>query len=293
MKILVTGASGFIGRNLTKHLVDRYEEVFIPNRIELDLLDEMSVLAYLKNKQIDVVIHSAGKPGHRNAIDPTGIFHTDTRMYYTLVHHQDYFGKLLITGSGGIYDLRNYRPKMKEEEWIDHLPADEHGFFRYVTAHHIENTRNVIDLRLFGVFGKYEDYAIRFISNAICKTLFDLPITIRQNRKFDYLYINDFFPVIDYFVSHESRYHSYNVTPDHSITLLELAELILRIAGKDLPIQVCDEGMGLEYSGDNSRLRGEIPGLQFTRIENAVAELYDWYLTQRQFINRDALLVDK
>ena len=146
-----------------------------------------------------MVIHAAGKPGHRNAIDPNGIFYANTRMVFNLFANADKFGKMIILGSGGIYDLRNYTPKMSENSYTNHIPEDEHGFFRYVTGKYIENMDNVVDLRLFGVFGKYEDYAIRFISNAMCKAVFDLPITVKQNRKFDYLYINDFMPVLGIF----------------------------------------------------------------------------------------------
>ena len=104
--------------------------------------------------------------------------------------------------------------------------TDEHGFFRYVSAKYIETTSNVTELRIFSIFGKYEDYAIRFISNAICKTLFDLPITIKQNRLFDYLYVDDFVPILDFFIQNKPRYKAYNVTPDHAIELLTLAEKI-------------------------------------------------------------------
>ena len=61
------------------------------------------------------------------------------------------------------------------------MPDDEHGFSRYVIAGLRPRDERVVELRPFGVFGPYEDYAIRFISNAICKTLFDLPVTLRQD----------------------------------------------------------------------------------------------------------------
>lgn len=292
MKILVTGATGFLGKNLVEHLTQAHE-VATPTRQELDLLDECLLRCYLKANSFDAIIHAAGKPGHRNAADPTGIFWADTRMYFALMHSREYFGRLLIAGSGGIYDLRKYRPKMKEDEWHHHIPADEHGFFRYVTAHHIAASPGVVDLRLFGIFGKYEDYAIRFISNAICKTLFDLPITIKQNRNFDYLYVRDFFPVVDYFLYHDARSREYNVTPDTPISLKELAELILAVSGKKLPVVIFQEGMGLEYSGDNSRLKQELPGLQFTELADAVAELYQWYSDNKASIDRSKLIVDK
>jgi UDP-glucose 4-epimerase len=292
MKVLITGASGFIGRNLVEHLSERYD-LLTPRRDELDLVDELSVDTYLRNHAVDVVIHTAGKPGHRNAKDPNAVFYDDTRMYFSLMRNRDCFGKLIIAGSGAVYDMRKYRPKMKEEEWKANIPADEHGFFRYVTAHHIEASSGVVDLRLFGVFGKYEDYAIRFISNAICKVLFDLPITIRQNRKFDYLYINDLFPVVDHFIGHDAKYNEYNVTPDNPISLREMAERVLAVSGKDLPIGIAREEMGMEYSGDNSRLKQELPNLTFTAIDDSITQLYEWYQVNKSQINRASLLIDK
>lgn len=292
LKILVTGASGFIGKNLAEYLGDHHE-LLIPRHDELDLLDEPSVEKYLRKHVVDVVIHTAGKPGHRNAKDPSAVFYSDTRMYFSLLRNQDYFGKLIITGSGAVYDVRNDIVKINEEDWKTKLPSDEHGFFRYVTAHHIEMSQGVIDLRLFGVFGKYEDYAIRFISNAICKVLFDLPITIRQNRTFDYLYVNDLFPVVDYFIGHDGKHREYNVTPDDAVTLHQVAERVLSVSGKNLPILISREGMGLEYSGDNSRLKEEFPSLKFTAIDDAIAQLYEWYRQNLTHINRALLLVDK
>lgn len=292
MKVLLTGASGFIGRNLAEYLADRYE-LLTPCRKELDLGDELSVDAYLRKHPVDVVVHTAGKPGHRNAADPTGILYANSRMYFNLMRNRDRFDKMIITGSGAVYDMRHYRPKMKEEEWKLHIPIDEHGFFRYMTAHHIESSVGVIDLRLFGVFGKYEDYAIRFISNAICKALFDLPITIRQNRRFDYLFINDLFPVIEHFIRYDARYNEYNVTPDRAVSLKYLAELVLSVAGKNLPILIAQEGIGTEYSGDNSRLKQELPNLDFTAIDYAIAQLHEWYRLNLHRIDPGALLVDK
>ena len=151
----------------------------------------------------------------------------------------------------------------------------------------------IVDLRIFGIFGKYEDYAIRFISNAICKTLFDLPVTIKQNRKFDYLYINDLMPILEYFIENKPKYNAYNITPDKSIELYELAEKVKKISGKNLPVFIKEKGLGLEYSADNSRLKNEFHELNFTEIDKAIKELYEWYNQNHKLINREYLLFDK
>jgi GDP-L-fucose synthase len=200
---------------------------------------------------------------------------------------------MINIGSGAIYDLRNYKPKMKENYFRENIPQDEHGFCKHEIGKYIDSVNNIVDLRIFGIFGKYEDYAIRFISNAVCKTLFDLPVKIKQNRKFDYIYINDLMPVLEYFIENKPKYNAYNITPDKSIELYELAEKVLKISGKDLPIIVKEENLGLEYSGDNSRLRQEIKSIKFTETDKAIKELYEWYNQNSSLINKEYLLFDK
>ena len=290
--VLITGGSGFIGRNLVEHYTAT-REVFAPRHAQLDLLDEDAVRAYLTAHDVDVVIHSATKPGHRNASDPTGLVYANTRMFFNLARCSDLYRRMVFLGSGAVYDMRYYLPKMPETYFDAHVPTDEHGYSKYVTAKYIERAEAITELRIFGIFGKYEDYAIRFISNAVCKALFDLPITLRQDRKFDYLWIDDLPQVVDRFLAASGAYRAYNVTPDASIGLLELAEKVRAISGKDVPIVVGAPGVGLEYSGDNARLRAEMPELPLTPVDQAIERLYAWYSDHRSEIDRDALLVDK
>ena len=291
--ILLTGGSGFIGRNIHESfLVDKYN-VLSPSSLELNVADEKSVADYLHKHTVDVVIHAAVKPSHRNAKDFSNIFYINTRMFFNLERYKEYFEKILVIGSGAIYDNRNYQPKMKEDSWKEHIPVDEHGYCKYVCEKVIAHCSNIYDLRVFGIFGKYEDYAIRFISNAICKVLFDLPISIKQNRKFDYLYVNDFMPILDWFVQNEPKYQAYNITPDSSISLYDLAVIVREVAGKPMhPIVISQEGMGLEYSGDNSRLKSEFD-LNLTPLALAIRDLYIWYSGNKGQLDKNLLLIDK
>ena len=291
--ILLTGGSGFIGKNIRESfLKDRYK-ILAPSSKELNLSDKERVDNFFENHKIDIVIHSAGKPGHRNACDHTNLFYTNTQMFFNLESKCEEFEKMIIMGSGAIYDMRHYRPKVKEEQFEEYIPTDEHGFCKYICGKHIEKSEKIIDFRIFGIFGKYEDYAIRFISNAICKTLFDLPITIKQNRKFDYIFVDDLMPVLEYFVENKVSYKSYNITPDKSISLLDIANIVKNISGKDLPIKIAQEGMGLEYSGNNARLKNEIKDIKLESIENSITKLYNWYETHKHELCRDVLLTDK
>ena len=51
------------------------------------------------------------------------------------------------------------------------VARDAYGFSKYICAQHIERADRIVNLRLFAVFGAYEDYTVRFISNACCRAL--------------------------------------------------------------------------------------------------------------------------
>ncbi len=293
MKILVTGGNGFIGKNIRESYLSQKYTIVSPSRLELDCSDDKSVEVFFSKNAFDVIIHSAAKAGHRNAADSNNLFLTNSRMMFNLLKHQDSWGKLINMGSGAIYDMQNYHPRMTERHFGNHIPKDEHGYNKYIFGKLLPHLNNVYDFRIFGVFGKYEDYAIRFISNAICKVIFDLPITLRQNRIFDYLYINDLMPILEHFIENDPEEDAFNITPDKSVELLQVADLVKRISGKDIEIKVAQEGLGMEYSGDNSRLKAEIKNVVFTPIEDAVEELYDWYLKNKNSLNKDLLISDK
>lgn len=293
MKILLTGGNGFLGKNIQESFLNQKYKIVAPARQELDLADDGSVEKFFRENFFDATIHAAGKPGHRNAPDPTNIFYTDMRMFMNLLQYREQLGKLIVLGSGAIYDQRHSIIKVKEEGYRLRVPADEHALYRRVSAELIEKIDHAVELRIFGIFGKYEDYAIRFISNAICKTLFDLPIIIKQNRKFDYLYVEDLIPVLDYFIEHPAKHKAYNITPDESIELLQMAKKVKAVSDKDLPIKVAQAGLGLEYSGSNLRLKAEIKNWQPTPIVKAIEDLYNWYSEHKSALQKDVLYQDK
>jgi len=261
---------------------------------ELDLQDENRVRDYILKNKIDMVIHSAAKPGHRNAPDPTGIFYYNTRMFFSLARNIDHLDRVIVIGSGGIYDPRHYKDLMTEDYADQNLPVDEHGLCKYVINKSLTGFNNkIIDLRIFGIYGKYEDYAIRFISNMCCKAVFDMPLTMNQNRLFSYLYVDDLMPVIDYFIQNKALYNSYNVVPDETYELYNLAQKVLEVSGKNLDIIVKREGMGTPYTGSNHRLKNEYNGILFTNLKSSILQLYSWYSSIKLNINKNVLTIDK
>jgi UDP-glucose 4-epimerase len=292
-KILLTGGSGFIGRNIRESFLREKYELYAPTHHELDLNDEGSVQSFFANKDFDVVLHTAVKPAHRAAADQTQILLSNLRMFHNIAAHSDHFGKMIITGSGSIYDMKHYRPKVVESSLDEHIPSDELGLYKYTVWKLIEGKGKYLDLRIFGIYGKYEDYSIRFISNMICKALFDLPLTMNQDRHFDYLWIDDLYPVLEHFIEVDPPHGAYNVTSGSSDLLSDIAREVLSVTGKNLPIVIQTAGLGPEYSGDNSLLMDELPALRFTPLRIGIEKLTEYYRASLGSLTRAIFIQDR
>jgi UDP-glucose 4-epimerase len=293
MKIFVTGGTGFIGRNLVEQL-SRIYEIHAPTSKELNLLDEDKVYDYLVMHKFDIVIHAATWNATRNSPkDLMKVLPNNLRMFLNITRCSHHFGKMIYYGSGSEYDRRHWIPRMKEVYFDAHVPAGDYGFSKYIMRKYTEAVENIYNLCLFGIFGKYEDWEIRFISNVCCKAIHDLPITIKQNVFFDYLYIDDLMKISGWFIKNEPREKVYNICTGNTYDLLTLAKKILNISGKNLEVVIIQEGLGREYSGDNSKLLQEIGVYKFQDIDDSLYELYHWYLTHKEYITPEKLFMDK
>ena len=291
MRILVTGASGFIGRNLAEAYASSYE-VFAPSSSELNLLDEQAVRAYLKAHRFDAVVHSATTRSNRRVAAPPDLLDRNCRMFFNLARNASLFGKMIHLGSGAEYDVTDLPPLVKEDYFDTRVPRDAYGFSKYICAKYIERSEGITELRLFGVFGPYEDYTVRFISNACCRVLKGLPIVIRQDAIFDYLHIADLAGIVRWFLENEPAHKSYNASTGRRAHLTELAQMVADVSGCNPSISVVQPGVRAEYTADNSRLLAELGPYEFRDMRAAIGELYDWYQQRHSTLDIDLLRFD-
>lgn len=288
-KILITGASGFIGRNLAETLQGTYE-VLAPKRAELNLLEQEDVEKYLKVNNFDIVIHAANTNNTRNK--GTTDFESldgNLRMFFNLERCNTYYEKMYYFGSGAEYDRRHYVPFMKEEYFNTYIPEDSYGFSKYIMSTISAKSSNIYDLRLFGVYGKYEEWERRFISNAICRVLSNRNITIQQNVYFDYLWVDDLTEIIKWFIEHTPTYKQYNVCRGKAIDLYSLACIVKDVLKTDCDIVVAKEGLKPEYTGDNSRLLNEMGDFLFSDIRTTIYDLSEYYQSHMDVIREELL----
>lgn len=287
-QVLLTGAGprGFIGRNLKEHLQESYE-LLTPSSKELNLYDYDAVARYMDTHRISHVIHSANHStvhsGAENAMQ------YDLQMYYHLQKFSPMLDKILYFGSGAEFDKRSDITLVREEQIGETVPADYYGLYKYIINEDARKSKNIYNLRLFGIFGKYENWQLKFISNLCCKAVFGLPLTVRQNCKFDFMYISDLPDIVKWALENDLQYHDYNICTGQPVELMELAHMVRNASGKDLEITVLNQGWNLEYTGSNVRFLQENPHAQYTKIETAIAELYDYYDSIQKHIDFNIL----
>ncbi|MDD5012078.1 MAG: NAD(P)-dependent oxidoreductase [Candidatus Nanoarchaeia archaeon] len=281
-KILITGGNGFIARNLYENLKGKYDVKTI-NHQELDLLDSPKVFDYVNQKKFDVVIHSAtydAAPKH-SVKDPAKVLDNNLRMFFNIARCRDYFGKMIYFGSGAEFSREHWIPKMKENYFDEHVPKDQYGFSKYVMTKYTKSNENIINLRLFAVVGRNDDWKTRFIPNACCQAMEKETIDIHQNAFYDYLDVDDLTRVVDWFINNNSKEKVYNVCSGKTYDRRSLAEKIVKISGEDLKINIQNKEIGKEYSGDNSLLLNELGNFEFTPIDDSIKRLYEWYKRER------------
>tara|TARA_Y100000296_G_C5164732_1_gene253906 strand:- start:966 stop:1862 length:897 start_codon:yes stop_codon:yes gene_type:complete len=292
-KILITGGNGFVARSLYENFTNSYfcplrRNIYAPSRAELDLLDADKVYEYLKENKFDVVVHTATYDAapQFSSKDMDKVLEYNLKMFFNVARARYHYGKMIYFGSGAEAGRENWIPQMREEYISWNVPADQYGLSKHTMNEIAENSRNIYNLRVFGLFGKFDDWRYRFISNACCKVVLGLPITIRNNARFDYLHIDDLAEVIKWFMNNEPKRRSYNVCSGQVHAYEAIATKILNTASKKLDIIINNSDL-LEYSGDNRCLLKELDGFSYSQIDGQIEKLYNWYDANKEIIDKE------
>lgn len=212
LNILITGAKGFIGKNLVAFLFQRLQY----NVIQFDIENDYSELeTCLKNT--DIVIHLAGinRPEEEDEFQTGNV--NFTRKLCELLYRNK--RKIPVIFSSSIQaNLANpYGQSKKDAEAL-------------LREYSEKTSASVTVYRLKNVFGKWCKPNYNSVVATFCYNVtHDLPISISdKNVRLALIYIDD---VMDAFVNEiESPYKSgffyKEVFPDYTITLEELAQVL-------------------------------------------------------------------
>ena len=127
-RVLITGASGFVGRNLVPMFRQTGCELMTPTRSEYDLLEQADVRRMLAERKPDVVIHLAGLIGGimANKLSPADYNYQNLLMGTMLIHEAYSAGvKKYVHLMGGCSYPAHAPNPIKESELWNGYPQDE------------------------------------------------------------------------------------------------------------------------------------------------------------------------
>jgi len=264
-KILLTGSTGFIGRNIL-HIFNY--EISTPTRSELNLLDDNAVKQYVSKGNFDAIVHLAGPTGH-NKIDDM-LFENSLRVFSSLSNLSSAYGKMIYIGSGAEYGKHRPIVQIKEESYGEELPKDNYGLSRFIMNELAEKHSNIVNLRLFGCHG-FSDRPHKLIPSVISQA--HETVYMNQDCWFDFLYVKDIAPVIMHFIENDTKFKSYNLCHGKPILISEIAKEVCRQMGVTPCIKFKQKGLNNEYTASNERIKSEIPHWHLTTMEESISEI--------------------
>ena len=294
MNIFITGSSGFVGSHLKEYLGAKYGDykIYAPSSRELDLADEAVVDSYILSNNIDIIIHLANRGGGRDTADMKNITEYNLRIFFNIAKHEKNVKKIISFGSGAEYGKHKPIVDVKEDEYLTALPFDEYGFYKSITSRYIETCDNIVQLRIFGAYGEYENYRYKFITNAIVKNLLGLPIAINKNVFFDYIYIGDLLRMIDFFLHNDSKEKIYNATTGAKIDLITLANTINEVSDSRSEIILLNDGLNNEYTSSNEKIMSELQNFEFTPHKVAIAKIREYFKANMETLDIETIRED-
>ena len=251
MKILITGANGYIGKSLYSALQDKYEVTTI-TRNECNLNDILAVNNYFQDKYFDVIIHCAVKGGSRLQQDDWSVLDTNLQMYYNLYSNKNKFGKLIHFGSGAEICDNN----------------SPYGFSKEIIRKSVLHNDNFYNLRIYGAFDENE-LDTRFIKGNVKRYINNEPIVIHQDKIMDFIYIPDLVKIVEYYINNKGP-KEINCNYDHITSLDDIARMINSLNEYRVNIKIESEKQGKPYVGNFKDL-----GIEFIGLEQGIKEIYN------------------
>tara|TARA_Y100000593_G_scaffold30049_1_gene59575 strand:- start:7553 stop:8386 length:834 start_codon:yes stop_codon:yes gene_type:complete len=276
LNFLLTGANGFLGREMCRLFESCEHTLIATNRQSLDVSKREDVRDFFKQNSIDIVLHAAfmgAKSPDTNTVEHMNL---NLEMYKNLVSHSDQYQMMFSFGSGAEYDRAENIDEIAEEELSGRHPKDFYGMAKNIIARHIrEYTDNVVNLRLFGCFGPLEERS-RFISSALSQSMQNEPIIVHQDKKMDFFYIDDLFRVIMFYI--ENGLHlprDVNMCYREKYTLKQIAKEINNLTGAQSGVIINNKNSAIPYAGSGETLSSlQIP---LVGLREGIKNTYEYH----------------
>ncbi|MBL7689779.1 MAG: GDP-L-fucose synthase [Bdellovibrionaceae bacterium] len=132
MRILLTGGSGMVGKNILEHPASRHHELLAPSSREMNLLDRTSTFEFVQKTKPDLIIHCAGRVGgiQANMAHPVAFLIENLDMARNVIGAAAEVGvpKLLNMGSSCMYPRNAPNPLTEDLVLKGELEPTNEGY---------------------------------------------------------------------------------------------------------------------------------------------------------------------
>jgi len=232
MKILVTGANGFVGKHLVKRLKSTGYEVFTFDVAEGDLSLTGALDAFLE-QGISHVFHLAGKTSVQESwTNPEEFYRINLNGTLTTLEFCRKSGAKMTHISSYLYGAPDYLPIDENHPLKAYNP---YGHSKLIAENTCVFYRNNFDvqtciLRPFNIYGPGQpahfliQEVIEKVNKPLCETITVMDLSPRR----DYIYIDD---LIDAFLlSIDGKTGIYNLGSGESYSAAEIVDMIMTLS---------------------------------------------------------------
>jgi dTDP-glucose 4,6-dehydratase len=314
VRILVTGAAGFIGSNFVHYWLERHPDdavvaldllTYAGNRanleavedrvpfVQADIADLDIVENLLREHEIEVIVNFAAESHNSLAVVDPGLFARTNVLGTQLLleaarkgelkrfHHIstcEVYGDLALDSTEAFTEESPYRPRTPynaSKAASDHYVRAYHETYGLATT--ITNCANN-----YGPFQFPEKVIPLFVTNA----LDDRPLPMyasTQNRR-EWLHVRDHCHAIELALVDGAPGETYNVGSEVEASIEEIADYVLELTGKpeSLKTIVPDRpGHDRRYLLDSSKIRRELGWEPEIGFEDGLRETVAWYAENR------------
>jgi len=285
-KVLITGATGFVGANITHRMINEGFEVHILTREssnmwrlegildkindhKVDLTEALKLKEIIEKINPEYIIHLAIYGGRPNQEDEINILESNLIGTINLVNACENIDYECFINTGSSSEYGKKKEKMKETDECE--PINMYGVTKasaamYCNYKALVDNKNIGTLRLFSPFGDFEDRG-RLIPDLILGSLIDKKVRLANpNAVRDYIYIEDVCDIYLKILKEPKKFKGeiFNIGYGEQHSVKYMAETVKNIIST---------GVILEYNAINGREADT--DIWVSSIEK-IKERYNW-----------------